>query len=189
MISRGTLYTVLNGIAQLVKAMSSLVVNKMIVVFLGSSALLFVGNLKSVFTILQQISGAGIYEGAVKYLTGEFKDRQAFILQACLSLMLIGFFISTVLYVVLFDQILDLLQLDKNESDLIPWLTGGIVLGLLCFVFHTLMQSFFHGLKSYKIIVKSTLISAVLTLGISVALIYYVNKLGLVLSVFVPSVI
>ena len=80
MISRGTLYTVLNGIAQLVKAMSSLVVNKMIVVFLGSSALLFVGNLKSVFTILQQISGAGIYEGAVKYLTGEFKDRQAFIL-------------------------------------------------------------------------------------------------------------
>jgi PST family polysaccharide transporter len=189
MISRGTLYTVLNGIAQLVKAMSSLVVNKMIVVFLGSSALLFVGNLKSVFTILQQISGAGIYEGAVKYLTGEFKDRQAFILQACLSLMLIGFFISTVLYVVLFDQILDLLQLGKNESDLIPWLTGGIVLGLLCFVFHTLMQSFFHGLKSYKIIVQSTLISAVLTLGISVALIYYVNKLGLVLSVFVPSVI
>jgi PST family polysaccharide transporter len=189
MISRGTLYTVLNGIAQLVKAMSSLVVNKMIVVFLGSSALLFVGNLKSVFTILQQISGAGIYEGAVKYLTGEFKDRQAFILQACLSLMLIGFFISTVLYVVLFDQILDLLQLGENESDLIPWLTGGIVLGLLCFVFHTLMQSFFHGLKSYKIIVQSTLISAVLTLGISVALIYYVNKLGLVLSVFVPSVI
>jgi PST family polysaccharide transporter len=189
MISRGTLYTVLNGIAQLVKAMSSLVVNKMIVVFLGSSALLFVGNLKSVFTILQQISGAGIYEGAVKYLTGEYKDRQAFILQACLSLMLIGFFISTVLYVVLFDQILDLLQLGKNESDLIPWLTGGIVLGLLCFVFHTLMQSFFHGLKSYKIIVQSTLISAVLTLGISVALIYYVNKLGLVLSVFVPSVI
>ena len=189
MISRGTLYTFLNGIAQLVKAMSSLVVNKMIVVFLGSSALLFVGNLKSVFTILQQISGAGIYEGAVKYLTGEYKDRQAFILQACLSLMLIGFFISTVLYVVLFDQILDLLQLGKNESDLIPWLTGGIVLGLLCFVFHTLMQSFFHGLKSYKIIVQSTLISAVLTLGISVALIYYVNKLGLVLSVFVPSVI
>jgi PST family polysaccharide transporter len=189
MISRGTLYTFLNGIAQLVKAMSSLVVNKMIVVFLGSSALLFVGNLKSVFTILQQISGAGIYEGAVKYLTGEFKDRQAFILQACLSLMLIGFFISTVLYVVLFDQILDLLQLGENESDLIPWLTGGIVLGLLCFVFHTLMQSFFHGLKSYKIIVQSTLISAVLTLGISVALIYYVNKLGLVLSVFVPSVI
>jgi PST family polysaccharide transporter len=189
MISRGTLYTFLNGIAQLVKAMSSLVVNKMIVVFLGSSALLFVGNLKSVFTILQQISGAGVYEGAVKYLTGEYKDRQAFILQACLSLMLIGFFISTVLYVVLFDQILDLLQLGENESDLIPWLTGGIVLGLLCFVFHTLMQSFFHGLKSYKIIVQSTLISAVLTLGISVALIYYVNKLGLVLSVFVPSVI
>jgi len=189
MISRGSLYTVLNGISQLVKAMSSLVINKMIVVFLGSPALLFVGNLKSVFTILQQISGAGIYEGAVKYLSGEYKNRQAFILQACLSLMLVGFFISTALYFILFDQILDLLQLGEKDRELIPWLTGGIVLSLLCFVFHTLMQSFFHGLKSYKIIVQSTLISALLTLGVSTALIYYVNKIGLILSVFVPSVI
>ena len=189
MISRGSLYTVLNGISQLVKAMSSLVINKMIVVFLGSPALLFIGNLKSVFTILQQISGAGVYEGAVKYLSGEYKDRQTFILQACLSLMLVGFFISTALYFVLYDQILDLLQLGDNESEFIPWLTWGIVLSLLCFVFHTLIQSFFHGLKSYKIIVQSTLTSALLTLGVSTALIYYANKIGLILSVFVPSVI
>ena len=189
MISKGTFYTVLNGIAQFVKAISSLIINKVIVVFLGSPALLFVGNLKSVFTILQQISGAGIYEGAVKYLSGEYKDRQTFILQACLSLMLVGFFISTALYFVLYDQILDLLQLGDNESEFIPWLTWGIVLSLLCFVFHTLIQSFFHGLKSYKIIVQSTLTSALLTLGVSTALIYYANKIGLILSVFVPSVI
>jgi PST family polysaccharide transporter len=189
MISKGTFYTVLNGIAQFVKAISSLIINKVIVVFLGSPALLFAGNLKSVFTILQQISGAGVYEGAVKYLSGEYKDRHTFILQACLSLMLLGFFLSIALYLVLYDQILDLLQLGKNDRDLIPWLTGGIVLSLLCFVFHTLMQSFFHGLKSYKIIVQSTLVSALLTLGVSTALIYYANKTGLILSVFVPSVI
>ena len=188
MISKGTFYTVLNGIAQFVKAISSLIINKVIVVLLGSPALLFVGNLKSVFTILQQISGAGVYEGAVKYLSGEYKDRQTFILQACLSLMLVGFFISTALYFTLYDQILDLLQLGKNDRNLIPWLTGGIVLSLLCFVFHTLMQSFFHGLKSYKIIVQSTFITALLTLVVSTALIYYANKLGLILSVFVPSV-
>ena len=189
MISKGTFYTFLNGIAQLIKAITSLVVNKLIVVLLGSTALLFVGNLKSVFTILQQISGAGVYEGAVKYLSGEYKNRKTFILQACLSLMLFGFLISTALYFILFDQILDLLQLGENDRDLIPWLTGGIVLSLLCFIFHTLMQSFFHGLKSYKIIVKSTLISALLTLGVSTALIYYANKIGLILSVFVPSLI
>ena len=151
--------------------------------------MLFVGNLKSVLTILQQISGAGVYEGVVKYLSGEYKDRQRFILQACLSLMLVGLFISISVYFLLFDQILDLLQLGEKDRDLIPWLTGGIVLSLLCFVFQTLMQSFFHGLKSYKIIVKSTLISALLTLGVSTALIYYANKLGLILSVFVPSMI
>ena len=189
MISKGTLYTVLNGIAQLIKAITSLVVNKVIVVLLGSSALLFVGNLKSVFTILQQISGAGVYEGAVKYLSGEYKNRKTFILQACLSLMIFGFLVSTAFYFILFEQILDLLQLGENDRELIPWLTGGIVLSLLCFVFHTLMQSFFHGLKSYKIIVQSTLISSLLTLGVSIALIYYANKIGLILSVFVPSVI
>ena len=58
---------------QLIKAITSLVVNKVIVVLLGSDALLFVGNLKSVFTILQQISGAGVYEGAVKYLSENIK--------------------------------------------------------------------------------------------------------------------
>ena len=189
MISKGTFYSVLNGIAQLIKAITSLVVNKVIVVLLGSTALLFVGNLKSVLTILQQISGAGVYEGAVKYLSGEYRDRKTFILQACLSLMLVGFIISTALYFILFDQILDLLTLGENDRYLIPWLTGGIVLSLLCFVFHTLMQSFFHGLKSYKIIVQSTLISALLTLGVSTALIYYANKIGLILSVFIPSVI
>ena len=87
MISKGSLYTVLNGVAQLVKAISTLVINKVVVITLGSSALLFVGNLKSVLSILQQISGAGIYEGAVKYITGEYKDRTTFILQASLSLL------------------------------------------------------------------------------------------------------
>ena len=66
MISKGSLYTVLNGVAQLVKAISTLIINKVVVITLGPSALLFVGNLKSVLSILQQISGAGIYEGAVK---------------------------------------------------------------------------------------------------------------------------
>ena len=187
MISKGSLYTVLNGVAQLVKAISTLVINKVVVITLGSSALLFVGNLKSVLSILQQISGAGIYEGAVKYITGEYKDRPTFILQASLSLMLIGFLISIALYFVFSDQLYALLQLSENESNLHLWLACGLLLSLLCFVLHTLMQSFFHGLKSYKIIVRSTLISSLLNLGLSIPLIYYFNTLGLMVSVFIPS--
>ena len=188
MISKGSLYTVLNGVAQLVKAFSTLVINKVVVITLGPSALLFVGNLKSVLSILQQISGAGIYEGAVKYITGECKDRPTFIMQASLSLMLIGLLISIVLYFAFSDQLYALLQLSENESNLHPWLICGLLLSLLCFVLHTLMQSFFHGLKSYQIIVRSTLISSLLTLGLSIPLIYYFNTLGLMVSVFIPSV-
>ena len=188
MISKGSLYTVLNGVAQLVKSISTLIINKVVVVNLGPSALLFVGNLKSVLSILQQISGAGIYEGAVKYITGEYKERPTFILQASLSLMLIGFFISIALYFAFSDQLYALLQLSENESNLRPWLACGLLLSLICFVLHTLMQSFFHGFKSYQIIVRSTLISSLLTLGLSFTLIYYFNNLGLILSVFIPSV-
>ena len=188
MISKGTFYTVLNGIVQFVKAISSLIISKVIVVLLDSPALLFVGNLKSVLTILQQISGAGIYEGAVKYLTAEYKDRPTIILQASLSLMLIGFLISIALYFAFSDQLYNLLQLSENESNLNPWLVCGLLLSLISFVLHTLMQSFFHGLKSYQIIVRSTLISSLLTLCLSITLIYYFNTLGLILSVFIPSV-
>ena len=188
MISKGTFYTVLNGIVQFVKAISSLIISKVIVVLLDSPALLFVGNLKSVLTILQQISGAGIYEGAVKYLTAEYKDRPTIILQASLSLMLIGLLISITLYFAFSDQLYTLLQLSENESNLYPWLVCGLLLSLISFVLHTLMQSFFHGLKSYQIIVRSTLISSLLTLCLSITLIYYFNTLGLILSVFIPSV-
>ena len=188
MISKGLLHTVLNGVAQLVKAISTLLINKVVVISLGSSALLFAGNIKNVLSILQQISGAGIYEGAVKYITGEYKDRPTFILQASLSLMLIGFIISIALYFVFSDKLNALLQLGENETNLHPWLACGLLLCLLCFVLHTLMQSFFHGLKSYKIIVRSTLISSLLTLGLSIPLIYYFNIIGLLVSVFIPSV-
>ena len=92
MISKGMFYTVLNGIAQFVKAISSLIINKVIVVFLGSPALLFVGNLKVYSQSCSKSAGRGIYEGG-KVPSGEYKDRQTFILQACLSLMLVGFFI------------------------------------------------------------------------------------------------
>ncbi len=188
MISKGSLYTVLNGVAQLVKAISTLVINKVVVIYLGSSALLFVGNLKSVLSILQQISGAGIYEGAVKYLTGDYKDFPTIILQASLSLMLIGLLTSIAIYFAFSDQLYVLLQLSEKERNLHPWLVCGLLLSLICFVLHTIMQSFFHGLKSYQIIIRSTLISSLLTLGLSITLIYYFNTLGLVASVFIPSV-
>ena len=187
MISKGSLYTVLNGFAQLVKAISIIVINKVIVITIGPSALLFVGNLKSVLSIFQQFSGAGIYEGAVKYITGEYKDRPTLILQTSFSLMLIGFLISVVLYFVFSDQLYSLLQLSENESNLRTWLICGLHLSLLCFALHTLMQSIFHGLKSYQIIVRSTLISSFFALGISIVLIYYFNTLGLIVSVFIPS--
>ena len=187
MISKGSLYTVLNGFAQLVKAISIIVINKVIVITIGPSALLFVGNLKSVLSIFQQFSGAGIYEGAVKYITGEYKDRPTLILQTSFSLMLIGFLISVVLYFAFSDQLYLLLQLSENESNLRTWLICGLHLSLLCFALHTLMQSFFHGLKSYQIIVRSTLISSFFALGISIVLIYYFNTLGLIVSVFIPS--
>ena len=59
MISKGTFYTVLNGIAQFVKAISSLIINKVIVVLLGSPALLFVGNLKVYSQSFSKSAGQG----------------------------------------------------------------------------------------------------------------------------------
>mgnify|MGYP000035008469 FL=1 len=188
MLSRGSLYTILNGIAQLVKAVSSLIINKITVVFLGPSALLLVGNLKSVYVILQQMSGAGIYEGAVKYISGEYKNRISFILQACMSLMLIGLTTSLLIYILFSAQIFDLLQLDDSDHLTRLWLTGGVIVGLLCFMLYTLFQSFFHGQKEYKTVVLNSFIASLLSLGVSIPLIYFHGILGLIISVFVPSI-
>ena len=44
--SRGLGYSVLNGGVILVRAISAVIVNKLVVLFLGPSGLLFLGNLK-----------------------------------------------------------------------------------------------------------------------------------------------
>lgn len=113
--SKGVKYSILNGIVLLLRASSTIIINKLVVVLLGNSGLLFLGNLKNVFSILQQISGAGVYEGIVKYTSGEYKNRVSYVLQAGLSLMLVGFVIAIMLYGVLSSKIFELLELGSQE--------------------------------------------------------------------------
>lgn len=187
--SKGVKYSILNGIVLLLRASSTIIINKLVVVLLGNSGLLFLGNLKNVFSILQQISGAGVYEGIVKYTSGEYKNRVSYVLQAGLSLMLVGFVIAIMLYGVLSSKIFELLELGSQENSFKVWLSIGVVLSLICFVLHTLFQSFFHGKMEYRMVVLTSAISVMLTLGISIVLIYYFGKIGVVASVFLPSVL
>lgn len=187
--SKGVKYSILNGIVLLVRASSTIIINKLVVVFLGNSGLLFLGNLKNVFSILQQISGAGVYEGIVKYTSGEYKNRVSYVLQAGLSLMFVGFVTATVLYGVFSSKIFELLELGSQENSFKTWLSIGVVLSLICFVLHTLFQSFFHGKMEYRMVVLTSAISVMLTLGISIVLICYFRKIGVVASVFLPSVL
>lgn len=187
--SKGVTYSILNGIVLLARASSTIVINKLVVIILGNSGLLFLGNLKNVFSILQQISGAGVYEGIVKYTTGENKNRVSYVLHAGLSLMLVGLMTAVVLYGVLSSKIFELLELGSQQNYFKIGLSIGVVLSLICFVLHTLFQSFFHGKMEYRMVVLSSAISVFLSLGISIVLIYYFEKIGVVASVFLPSIL
>ena len=186
--SQGLGYSILNGVVLLLRAFSAIIINKLVVVFLGGSGLLFLGNLKNIFSILQQISGAGVYEGIVKYTSGEYKNRASYVLQAGLSLMLVGLVVAILLYGIFSSTIFELLPISSEENTLKFWLSLGILLSLICFVLHTLFQSFFHGKMEYKMVVLTSAISVVLSLGISVLLIFFFGKTGAVASVLMPSV-
>jgi PST family polysaccharide transporter len=187
--SRGLGYSVLNGVVILVRAISAVIVNKLVVVCLGPSGLLFLGNLKNIYTILQQICGAGVYEGIVKYTSGEYRNRVSQVLQAGFSLMIIGLVIAALLFGFFSSYIFELLNLTQDESSLKIWLSLGVALSLICFVFHNLLQSFFHGKMEYKMVVLTSAISVMLTLILSVLLIYFFGKKGVVASVLLPSVL
>ena len=142
--SRDLGYSILNGGVILVRAISAVIVNKLVVVFLGPSGLLFLGNLKNIYTILQQICGAGVYEGIVKYTSGEYRNRVSQVLQAGFLLMLLGLVISALLFGFFSSYIFELLNLTPRESALKISLSLGIALSLICFVFYNLLQSFFQ---------------------------------------------
>ena len=187
--SRGLGYSVLNGGVILVRAISAVIVNKLVVLFLGPSGLLFLGNLKNIYTILQQICGAGVYEGIVKYTSGEYRNRVSQVLQAGFSLMIIGLVIAALLFGFFSSYIFELLNLTQDESSLKIWLSLGVALSLICSVFHNLLQSFFHGKMEYKMVVLTSAISVMLTLILSVLLIYFFGKKGVVASVLLPSIL
>ena len=186
--SRGFTYAVLNGLVLFVRACSALIINKLVVVTLGSSGLLLLGNLKNIVSILQQISGAGVYEGIVKYTADTSKSRMSHVLQSGLTLMLVGFALAMLLYGVFSSKIFEILTINTAQNALKIWLTVGMLISLICFVLHTLFQSFFHGKMEYRIVVLSTAISVALTLGISLIIIYYFGTLGVIVSVLLPAI-
>ena len=186
--SRGLRYSILNGGVILFRAISAVVVNKLVVVFLGPSGLVFFGNLKNIYNILEQISCAGVYEGIVKYISGEHKKRTAQVLQSGFLLMLIGLVFALLLYTFFSSYIFDLIKLSPDESSLKIWITAGVVFSLISSVFHMLLQSFFHGNMEYKMVVLTSAISVIFTFLFSVLLIYLFGKLGVIASVLLPSV-
>lgn len=186
--SRDLGYSILNGGVILVRAISAIIVNKLVVVFLGPSGLLFLGNLKNIYTILQQICGAGVYEGIVKYTSGEYRNRVSQVLQAGFLLMLLGLVIAALLFGFFSSYIFELLNLTPRESALKISLSLGIALSLICFVFHNLLQSFFHGKMEYKMVVLTSAITVVFTLAFSILFIYLFGKHGVIASVLLPSV-
>ena len=186
--SRGFTYAVLNGLVLFVRACSALIINKLVVVTLGSSGLLLLGNLKNIVSILQQISGAGVYEGIVKYTADTSKSRVSHVLQSGLTLMLVGFALAMLLYGIFSSYIFEILAINTEENVIKIWLSIGVLISLICFVLHTLFQSFFHGKMEYRIVVLSSAISVALTLGISLIIIYFFGTLGVIVSVLLPAI-
>ena len=150
---------------------------------IGSISLTFCWKLKSVLSIFQQFSGAGICEGAVKYITGEYKDRPTLILQTSFSLMLIGFLISVVLYFAFsINYITPAIERKREQSSYLVDLWATPELALFCITHFDAI--FFHGLSLSNNRSLNFLISSFFALGISIVLIYYFNT-GLIVSVFI----
>ncbi len=187
--SKGIKYTFLNGFVILIRAFSTVIINKLTVLFLGTSGLLFLGNLKNIYSILQQISGAGVYEGIVKYTSGEYKNRISYVLQSGFLLMLIGLAIAVLLYGVFSYKIFTILSINSLDKSFKIWISLGVVFSLICFILHLLLQAYFHGRMKFHTLVVTSAISSVINILISVSLIYFFGKAGIIASVLLPSVI
>lgn len=179
----------LNSFSVALKIGIGLITSKFLAVFIGPSGMALVGNLRNFLTSLESISTLGFQTGIVKYVAENKKndeELQKIIATVFISLIVIVFFLSSVLYFFadfwnakIFSFHFDYAVIFKALSFSVPWYAVSIIL-----------LSILNGLGSFKKVIWVNIIGNVVGLIVSLTLVLQYKILGALLAAVIsPSIL
>lgn len=179
----------LNSFSVALKIGIGLITSKFLAVFIGPSGMALVGNLRNFLTSLESISTLGFQTGIVKYVAENKKndeELQKIIATVFISLIVIVFFLSSVLYFFadfwnakIFSFHFDYAVIFKALSFSVPWYAVSIIL-----------LAILNGLGSFKKVIWVNIIGNVVGLIVSLTLVLQYKILGALLAAVIsPSIL
>lgn len=171
----------LNGLATIIKMLTSLITVKVIAAVIGPVGIALLGQLNNFSTIILSISNGGINAGVTKYVSEYSHSKKeythyistGFKITAALS-------IATSLVLLLGAGYFSELILHDKKYKAVFYVFGATI---IFYSFNALLISVMNGFKEYKKYVIANIIGSIVSLLFSVSLVYKFGILGALVSV------
>ena len=178
----------LNSLSVVLRMGTSLVTSKLLAVFVGPSGMGLLGNLRNFITSLEGIATLGFQGGIVKYV-GESENNkrelEKTITTVLLCFLLLASFLSIIVFIFsdyfcnkFLEKNLQYTSIFKLVAVVLPWNVISI-----------LLVSVINGLGGYKKVILINIISNVLSVLLSIVLVYNLKTTGAFISVILIPVV
>lgn len=175
----------LSSLFTISKILSGLIVTKIIAVYLGSSALATVGNIKNLLVGVQNLSSFGIYQGTVNLISKDKKSLNKVYNSSLFIIIISSIFFSLIL--IAFSKYLSNLIFYTNS-----YYAYIILIGVLNFItaLTSLSIAVWNGLEETTPFFKIGIASSFISLIVSTVTIYLFKTEGIILAlIIVPAII
>ena len=161
----------LNSVSVLIRVIAGFVTSKAIAVYIGSEGLALIGNLRNFVTTAQSLSTLGLYNGAVKYIS-EFQNRVDELKRSISTVFYLGLLATTITSLVCFfkaDYINNLIFTNQYNY---TYIIKILAISLPFYSLNIFCLSILNGFSKYKMLIYINSISQVLSIAITLLLIY-----------------
>jgi len=181
---RTSLYS---GVSTAISLLVRLISNKIVAVYLGTSGIFLLGQLKDFLRLSNVISGFGIENGIIKY-TSEFQksdEELRKILSTSFRTHLFFSLIFCVLILIFKNTIAEYLLLDFDSKFYFLILS----ISVISFSIHTLLMSIINGIKKIKLYVTINVFSVVISGILMITLVLKYAIIGALYALIINQII
>jgi PST family polysaccharide transporter len=168
--------SLLNGIAVAVRVASSLIINKILAVYIGPAGYAVIGQFQNVVSIISSLAGSLLASGVTKMTAQHFDDleKQQKVWRTAVRYSLIASMLTGLVVLLLGDSLSELLLNQFDMSSIFVWLA----LSLPALTFNNLLLAVINGKKEIGIYVISNIAGSLIGLMVTGVLVTYYGLYG-----------
>lgn len=176
------------GVATGIRLAASFIISKVLAVLVGPSGVAMLGQLTNLGTIFQSVSTGGVQVGVTKYIA-EYSDdpnKQRLVINNALKITFFCSLISS-FFIIIFYRYIGSVFFKTGAYNTIILLLG---LTLILFGFNTIITSIINGFKQFRLYVLLNVISSIVSLIVTVTLVYYWGIYGAFMAfILAPAIV